>query len=504
MSQTLTIPAVTPRTAVACLAPDAHRYWLTAPVEWRLVSGGGQEVSHGVADAVPLFLDGLEPATRYRLLTGVGEAVFETPICAGRVTVTDIGADPTGEDATDAFARALDATPFGGTLYVPAGRYVTGPLFLRSAMVLHLAEGAVLQAKADRNSWPILPARDQQGRVLGTWEGLPEASYAALLTGIGCQGLCITGRGVIDGGGAEGDWWDWPKDTRNGARRARTLFLSRCRNVGVSGVTLRNSPSWTVHPHQSDDLTFAALKIENPADSPNTDGLNPESCHRVRVVGTRISVGDDCIAIKAGKRGPGQTDHLSPTRDVVIENCLLERGHGAVVLGSEMSGDITDVTIARCSFVGTDRGLRIKTRRGRGGKVARISLRDTDMVRVPTPLAINAHYFCDPDGRSDAVQSRHAAPITEGTPRIMDIRLENVTADEASCVGAAILGLPEAPVTGIRMDGFSVTFRAGAVAEVPLMALGVPALRHVPLFAEHAQIDGHVDTLPAQKEATPC
>ncbi len=504
MTPDLRILALTPRSAVACLAPATQRYWLDRPVAWQLSGGTETGVRDGKARAVPLFLDALEPGTDYRLKTALGEIAFRTPPCAGLIDITEWGAQPDGGDATEAFAQAIRALPPGGSLHVPPGRFITGPIFLRSDMVLHLAQGAELAARADRAGWPILPPRDAHGRVLGTWEGLPETSYAALLTAVDCRNLAITGRGVIDGGGASGDWWSWPKETRDGARRARTVFLSRCAGVTVSGVTIRNSPSWTVHPHLSEDLTFAALRIESPPDSPNTDGLNPESCRRVTVMGARISVGDDCIAIKAGKRAPGAQDHLAPTSDVRIENCLLERGHGAVVLGSEMSGDITDVTIARCDFTGTDRGLRIKTRRGRGGQVARVSMTGVVMADVATPLAINAFYFCDEDGRSEQVQSRAPAAVGAGTPRIFDILLEDVTAGNATLAGAAILGLPEIPVRGLTLRRFAVSFRADAEADVPLMAVGVPAMRHEPLFAEHAEIDGRVEVIPDPEEGTPC
>ncbi len=504
MTPTLRLLALTPRSATALLAPATHRYRLSAPVAWRLDAPGRPGVGAGRTDIVPLFLDGLAPATDYRLVTDLGEAAFRTPPCAGLVDVTRHGAAPGGADATGAFARAIAALPRGGTLLVPPGRYVTGPILLRSDMVLHLSEGAELAARADRANWPILPARDLEGRVLGTWEGLPEASHAALLTAVGCRKLAVTGRGILDGGGDRGDWWSWPKETRNGARRARTVFLSGCGEVTLSGLTIRNSPSWTVHPHLCEDLTFAALRVESPPDSPNTDGINPESCRRVTIAGVRISVGDDCIAIKAGKRGPGAEDHLAPTRDVLIENCLLERGHGAVVIGSEMSGGITDVTVRRCDFVGTDRGLRIKTRRGRGGEVARIRVEGVAMDGVATPVAVNAFYFCDPDGRSEAVQSRRPAPIGAGTPRISDIALTDVVAREASFAGVAALGLPEAPVRGLQLDRFSVSFRAGAALGVPLMAEGVPAMRHVPLYAEHAEIDGQVEILAPREETVPC
>ncbi len=504
MTSNLRILALTSRSAVACLAPAANLYWLDVGADWQLDGPDGRPVASGRSQTVPLFLDGLEPATRYRLTTSVGSAEFRTTACGGLVDLTQHGADPSA-DATEAFARAIAAVPPGGTLRVPAGRFTTGPVFLRSDMVLHLAHGAEIHARASRDGWPILPPRDDQGRVLGTWEGLPDACFASVLTGIGCRNLTITGSGVIDGGGSRGDWWSWPKEARDGARRARTIFLSRCDGVTISGVTVRNSPSWTVHPHQCRDLAVAAVHIESPPDSPNTDGLDPESCRDVRVTGTRISVGDDCIAIKSGKRAPGgaSQDHLAPTRDVVIENCLLERGHGAVVIGSEMSGDVTDVTISRCSFIGTDRGLRIKTRRGRGGKVARIHLRDVEMEGVATPLAINAFYFCDPDGLSDAVQSRDPAPVGAETPTVSDISVGRVTASNASHAGAAILGLPEAPVRGVRLSRFAVSFRADAVAEVPLMAACVPAMHHVPLYTDHAEVAGQVD-LPQPLESAPC
>lgn len=496
--------AVTPRSAVALLAPGTQRYWLDRPVAWELRTRDGQFQSRGIARAVPVFLDALVPGTDYLLTCDLDEAAFRTPGCAGRIDVTDLGARPGEADATDVLARAIEAVPAGGTLHIPAGRFVTGPLFLKSDMVLHLADGAELAARADRAGWPILPGRGADRRVLGTWEGLPEACHAALVTALDCHGLVITGRGVIDGGGSRGDWWSWPKQTRDGARRARTVFLSRCRDVILSGVTIRNSPSWTVHPHLSEDLTFAALAIESPPDSPNTDGLNPESCRRVTVAGSRISVGDDCIAIKAGKRAPGIDDHLAPTCEVAIENCLLERGHGAVVLGSEMSGDITDVTVARCDFSGTDRGLRIKTRRGRGGVVARIRMTGVTMHGVATPLAINAFYFCDTDGRSAAVQTRTPAALGPGTPQIGGILVEDVAAHDASLVGAAILGLPEAPVQRVTLRRFAVSFRQGATPGVPLMAEGVPALAGVPLFAEHAEIDGAVQVLTAPRKGAAC
>jgi polygalacturonase len=262
--------------------------------------------------------------------------------------------------------------------------------------------------------------------------------------------------------------------------------------VVLSGFAVRNSPSWTVHPFHCHGLLAAALRIENPADSPNTDGFDPESCTDVQVRGLSISVGDDCIAVKAGKRGTGtdlRVDHVAPTRGLTIANCLMQDGHGAVVMGSEMSGDITDVEIVRCEFRGTDRGLRIKTRRGRGGRVARIAMRDVTMKGVGTALAVNAFYFCDADGKSEAVQSRQAAPVDETTPRIADITVEHVILSEVRHAAAAFLGLPEAPLTGIRLSDVEISYDHSAAPGETLMACHLPLVRHGGILHRFAAVE---------------
>lgn len=491
----LSLIAVSSRTATILLAPEGTRFALPRHVLWRLAERGGPVLRDGVATIAPLFVEGLEPARSYVLTTELGELTFDTAPCAGLVEAADHGVDPERADNTAALAAAIAAVPDGGTLRLPQGRITAGPVFLRPRITFWLPDGCILAATGDRTDWPILPARDQENRVIGTWEGLPEASFAAPLTGIDCDGLTLTGRGTLDAGGDRGDWWSWPKETRDGARRPRALFLAHSHDVQITGLTVCNAPSWTVHPYRCDRLLAAALTIRNPPDSPNTDGLNPESCLGARLIGLDISVGDDCIAVKSGKRGPnGAADHLAPTRDLTIENCRMARGHGAVVMGSEMSGDITDVTIRACEFHGTDRGLRVKTRRGRGGEVARIALSDIVMEDVAVPVALNGFYFCDPDGKSDAVQSRNPAPADYTTPRLRDITLTDITATGVTVAGVASLGLPEAPIEGVTLERVAVSFDPNATADVPLMALGVDAMRHVPLYAEFANIAGRPAT----------
>lgn len=279
-----------------------------------------------------------------------------------------------------------------------------------------------------------------------------------------------------------------PKETRDGARRARLLHLIGCEDVTVLGPTVANSPSWTIHPWHCRNLTFAAVTVENPADSSNTDGLNPVSCAGVLIEGVRFTTGDDCIAIKAGKRtDDGDGAHLAPTRDIRIRHCRMERGHGGVVIGSEMSGGVSDVHVSHCEMIDTDRGLRIKTRRGRGGTVARIAMSDCSLDGVDTVLAVNAHYHCDHDGHSAAVQSRAPQPVGPLTPRIEAITMERVEARRVRLAFAACLGLPEAPVTGLSLTDVSASFAPGPAA-APLMADGIIPVSGAGLLAEHCEI----------------
>jgi polygalacturonase len=181
---------------------------------------------------------------------------------------------------------------------------------------------------------------------------------------------------------------------------------------------------------------------------------------------------------------------------------FMERGHGGVVIGSEMSGSVTDVSVTRCRLVDTDRGLRIKTRRGRGGTVARIAMRDCEMDGVRTPLVVNAHYFCDPDGKSDAVQNRAPAPVSATTPRLSDITFSRVKTHNVHHAVAYVLGLAEVPVTGLVIEDVEATYAPEAAAKPPAMALGVPALRHGGIVIENAvdPVTARISLPATQKE----
>ena len=196
---------------------------------------------------------------------------------------------------------------------------------------------------------------------------------------------------------------------RQTAWRPRSIFLNQCKNIVFEGIKIQNSPSWTVHPFYSDNLKFLNLEIVNPKNSPNTDGIDPESCKNVDIIGVKFSVGDDCIAIKSSKIYMGKRLR-KPSANLNIRNCYMEHGHGGVVIGSEIAGGVQNVLIEKCIFKGTDKGIRVKTRRGRGKDsiINGITAENIYMDEVKVPFVINAFYFCDPDGKTKYVWTKDA------------------------------------------------------------------------------------------------
>ncbi len=356
---------------------------------------------------------------------------------------------------TGALQSAIDAAAAagGGTVYVGAGRYVTGTLHLRSHVTLELDAGATLLGSEDPNDYPLLRSK---------WEGEGvRLNHAALIYGEGLENVTITGRGTIDGRGHK--WWARQRlVAESGADLARATdtlrpFLFRVidtKNLLIEGVKFTNSAMWTVTPLACENVTIHNISIYNPPDSPNTDGINPESCRNVRISDCHVDVGDDCITIKSGKEDDGRRQH-TPCENITITNCTLVHGHGGVVIGSEMSGNVRNVTISNCVFYGTDRGIRLKARRGRGGIVENLRVSNVIMEGVLCPIAINLFYGC---GAWDSpnVTTPTEMPVNAGTPRFRHLRFNGITARKAKAAAAYILGLPEMFVEDIAMQDVSI------------------------------------------------
>lgn len=372
------------------------------------------------------------------------------------INVRDYNA--TGDGVTDdtaAIAMAIYAAPEAeSVIYFPPGEYLVDQILLRSYTDIYLARGAVLKQSFARKKLAIIKAYQKNRKhtavqVNSSWEGHPIDTYASLIYGNQVSNVRIYGAGVIDGNGDIGGFWENPK-VKNIAFRPKNIFFTHSAYISVLGVTSRNSASWNIHPFYSDHVRLIDVKVQSVEVSPNTDGIDPESCTQVDIIGCHFSVGDDCIAIKSGKYYMA-AQHLRPTRQVTIRNCFMEKGHGAVVIGSEIACGVSDVSVSQCLFQDTDRGLRIKTRRGRGetSVVERLSFDNVQMVRVKHGFVVNMFYHCDPDGRTLYVKDKTVTEKDAMTPTIRDITLNNVHATDLRSSAVFIYGLPENPVTGI-------------------------------------------------------
>ncbi len=435
------------------------------------------------SETVITSLYGLNPDTEYSIKVEydnetIDAVAVKTDYEFVTLNVKDFGAYGDGEhDDTNAIQCAIMACPKDSRILVPEGRFRISSIFLKSDITLELAKGAVLAAFTERAKFPILPgvieSYDETDEYnLGSWEGNPLDMFSGIVTGINVENVVITGEGTIDGCTTFENWWKDCK-VRNIAWRPRLFFINHCKNVTMHGITVQNSPSWTLHPYFSEDLKFIDVKIKNPANSHNTDGLDPESCKNVLVLGTYISVGDDCIAIKSGKIYMGKK-HKVATSNMIVRQCCMRDGHGAVTVGSEIAAGVKDVHIIDCLFMNTDRGLRVKTRRGRGkdSVLDDISFENITMDNVMTPFVVNSFYFCDPDGKTEYVASKEPLPIDERTPSIKALTFKDIDAKNCHVAGAYIYGLPEQKIEKVTFENINISYADDAKSGVAAMMLG--------------------------------
>ncbi|WP_310829119.1 glycoside hydrolase family 28 protein [Paenibacillus pedocola] len=383
--------------------------------------------------------------------------------------IADFGAQRDNEVlATSAINEAIAAASKagGGTVYIPAGRYLSGAILLESNIELNLSPGAILSFSTDPADYPVVESR---------WEGVRQQVYASCIYGSDLVNISITGSGILEGNG--GPWWDLFRNRRQELEYPRPKLISfdRCARVTIKDVTLQNSPSWTVNPIECSNITVDNVSILNPADSPNTDGINPESCSGVRISNCSIDVGDDCIAIKAGTE---DTKERIPCENITITNCTMAHGHGGVVLGSEMSGDIRNVVISNCIFKETDRGIRMKSRRGRGGIIEDIRISNIVMDQVLCPFTMNLYYFCGPRGKEKYVWDKNPYPVTDETPCFRRIHFANITARNVHASAGFLYGLAEQYVSEVTFCNVDISMAEKAVPGHPDMMTGMESMKN--------------------------
>jgi polygalacturonase len=373
--------------------------------------------------------------------------------------VLDFGAVADGKTlATKSIQAAIDACQRagGGKVVIPPGRYLSAPLFLRSNLELELLPGAYLLGSTNFDDYPTI-----QGR----WEGLDRTVFASLLTGQDLENVTISGRGTIDGQGQ--GWWKAHRETQSLRRklglegrepenppgsplkwpRPRLINLYRSKNIHISGITILNSPSWQVHPVLCEDICIDDVTIWGPGDSPNTDGIDPDSCKLVRISNCYISTGDDCIVIKSGyKYQPGVKQ--IPSEDITVTNCVFGTGHAGVAIGSETSGGVRNVTVSNCVCNGTRRGLYIKSARGRGNIVENFRASNVVLKNI-LDTAVHVGMFYTASDRTAHVEKN------EATPTFRNFHFSDIIVEQAP-QGVIVEGLPENPIREFSLENLNV------------------------------------------------
>jgi polygalacturonase len=381
--------------------------------------------------------------------------------------VVDYGAKrDASADSTAAFRSAIAAAAKagGGTVYVPAGKYTSGAIELASNLTLEIDAGASIRFLADRSLYPMVASR---------FEGVETQAPAAMIGGHKLENVAITGRGTLIADNAE--WrnlvsadpaWRaaWTKlldlielkqpisdDLRRTAAMAlRTDFirLVESNNVLIEGIHIKGSPMWVLHPLYCENVVIRNVMVESFPGA-NTDGVDVDSCRHVRISDSYFDTGDDAICIKSGKDADGRRVNR-PTEDVAITNCTIHRGHGAVALGSETSGGIRNVVASNIVAQGTQRGIRIKSGRARGGTVENIRFDNWIIEDTPNPaIEVTNYYTRVPD-----------EPVSERTPIFRNIAISHVTINRCR-TAVSIEGLPEMPVENLRLTDVIASAQEG-------------------------------------------
>ena len=387
---------------------------------------------------------------------------------------------------TRVIQKALnDCAASGGTVKFSAGTYLSKPLTLRTKTTVLLEAGATLLASTNQSDFMKVP---------GDWlKAASGGDFVPFIGGSKLADVTITGAGTIDGNGAV--WWEAAEQARQKVSgftlpRPNLIVLNHGKNIRMTGITLRNSPKFHYVPTDCEDVLIEGVTILAPERAANTDAIDPSNCRNVKISRCLIDVGDDNVAIKSGKKVEGREFGCE---NIVISDCTIRHGHG-ISIGSETVGGVRNVTVTNCSFTDTDNGIRIKSRRGKGGVVENITFTDLTMTNVHPAISIAPYY--QQSTHAKYPQDDAAQPMTETTPIFRNITIRNVTGNSTKDVGL-IVGLPESLVENVVLENLRFTATEGLTIAnakgIQLKHVQITVAKGHPIISDHAQIEGTTD-----------
>jgi polygalacturonase len=387
--------------------------------------------------------------------------------------IRDFGATDGGlVKNTQAIQTAIEnaAKAGGGIVVIPKGKWLTGAIHLENNINLYISKDAELLFSQEFSDY--LPV------VFSRHEDIECYKYSAFIYADGKTNIAITGEGILNGQGKL--WWSFKETKKNveillnemanknvpvkdrvfdgtDGKQLRPAFFQpmNCTNILVEGVTFLYGAFWTITPTYCENVIIRKVHIVTEGSyghTPNGDGVNPSSCKNVLIEDCEFDTGDDCIAIKAGRDMDGLRVGKS-TENIVIRNCRGLRGHGGIVIGSETSGSIRNVYAENCQFKGTDRIVRIKTARGRGGVIENMWFKNlTGENILLEAIHLNMLYT----GKRLPTQL-----VSNTTPSIRNIHFENIKCLSGKGYMIELLGLPEMLIEDIWFDGIDAKTAKG-------------------------------------------
>lgn len=413
------------------------------------------------------------------------ETQFPDRIC----NISDYGAVSGGKiNNTQSFAKAISACSEqgGGKVTVSAGTWLTGPIKLTSNINLEIQKDADIIFSDDFKEY--LPP------VFSRFEGIEYYNYSPLIYASNAENIAITGEGTLNGQGEA--WWKFvgtsiskvyamgengtPVEQRvfatvaDGLRPSFIQFVD-CNRILISGISILKGPMWTVHPIYSQNIIVRNVII-NTAPGPSTDGIVIDSSKNVLVDNATLATGDDAIVIKSGRDNDGRRVNL-PSENIVLQNITVNDSHGAIALGSEMSGDIRNVLAQNFTIKTSQYAFRIKSNQQRGGTAENIWVKNLNINSLSEALVqLDAFYERRATGYTDfpptfknididgidcknTIGSINVFGLTENTNAINNLTFKNINIQKARS------GMHIDNAKGIKFENVSLNSKYGPVLE---------------------------------------
>jgi polygalacturonase len=414
-------------------------------------------------------------------------AIAGHPAAAATIyNVHDFDAQGDGKTLdTAAIQKAFDACKkSGGTVVFPAGIYLSGPLKILTKTTVQLDAGATLLASTNQMDFMKVP---------GDWlKAKSGGDFIPFISGKDLTDVTFTGGGVIDGNGAV--WWGEAEKARQiksgyTLPRPNLMVIERSKNLRMENITLQNSPKFHFVPTECEGVMISNVTILAPERAANTDAIDPSNCKNVLITKCLIDVGDDNVAIKAGKPVAGRE---FACEDITVTDCTFLHGHG-MSIGSETAGGVRNVTVKNCTFQNTENGIRIKSQRGKGGIVENLVCDGITMSNVNPAITLTCYYANNSAGDTSQVAADEATKASEKIPTYRNIRISNLT---ATCPkGAGIItGLPESCITNVVLENVKISaakgFEIRNAKGVQLKNVTVTVAKGDPFVLENAEVSG--------------